>query len=275
MSQTFFSKQDVPEKNNRLGQLGNSKTSITIWIKGKKEKHHLPAAMYDKERLELIVDSQEEIFPNGTEILCTFQIRGMTFFSQVIFRKSAGNNSILHFKNDLFKSERRTSYRLLTYPLYNVWADFDLGVKYEGSNVLDMNARAPRTRQTKLFQNFLKLADEQAAEPENLSRIKIRVQDISATGMSIHISDLEAMYFMKDMTYTKVFINFVDEILEIPNVKIVYVVDYISNDKNIKRYKIGCNFTNLGVTVDDLLSKKINKLLRENDFNKDFETFVK
>ena len=79
----------------------------------------------------------------------------------------------------------------------------------------------------------------------------------------------------KDRIFTKVLINFGDEEIEIPEVKLVYVVDYISNDKNIKRYKVGCNFPNLSPRIDDILGKKINQLLRENDFNKDFENFIK
>lgn len=272
MSQTFFSKLDVPEKNNRLNQLANSSGTVTIWVKGQKEKQTLPVMKFDKERQEIVLDSQEDIHANGTNVLCSFDLRGMTFFSQVVFRKSVGLYSVLHFTGELFKSERRTSFRLLTYPLYEVWAEFDLGEKYEGNNVIDMNKR---TSQTKLFQSFIKLADGKDGKPADLTKIKIRVQDISTTGMSIHVGELEVKYFNKDKVFNKVLINFGDEEIEIPEVHLVYVVDYISNDKNIKRYKVGCNFRNLPAKVDDLLGKKINKLLRENDFNKDFENFIK
>lgn len=270
MSQTFFSKLAASEKNNRLGQLGNSKNRVTIWIKGGKEKHLLPVLKYDMGREELVLDSQEHVFDKDVPVLCTFDLRGMSFFSQVIFKKSIGNFSVLHFSGDLFKSERRSSYRLMAYPLYEIWAQFDLGEKYEGSNIVDLNRRSS---QTKLFHNFIKLIE--GDENSELGRIKIRVQDISTTGMAIHVSDLELDYFVKDKIFQKVMIEFPDQVIEIPEVKAMYIVDYISNDKNIKRYKVGCHFPNLAPYLDDLLGSKINKLLRESDFDKDFENFIK
>jgi hypothetical protein len=273
MSQTFFTKLEIPEKNNRLGQLVTSKGNITVWLKGKKEKKTFESLKFDKDRQEVVLDTSEDFFVCGTEILCTFEIRGMIFFSQVIFKKNVGDFTVLHFNKDLFKSERRSNYRLLTYPLYEVWSDFDLGEKYEGSNVIDMNRRSS---QTKLFHSFIKLASEkEEGKREGLSRVKIRVQDISVTGMAIHIGELESKHFTKEKIFKKVFINFPDQLIEIPEVQVVYVVDYISSDKNIKRYKVGCCFTNLSSKVDDILGRKINALLRENDSNKDFETFLK
>lgn len=272
MSQTFFSKLDVPEKNNRLNQLANSKGIVTVWIKGQKEKYTFSAMKFDKERQELALEAQADHFSNGANVLCSFDTRGMTFFSQVVFRKGTDSFSTLHFLGDLFKSERRSSFRLLTYPLYEVWAQFDMGEKYEGSNVIDMNKL---TNQTKLFHSFVKLVEGDGGKSENLTKIKIRIQDISHTGMSIHVGEMEVNYFTKGKSYKNVTINFIDEEIEIPEVLVVYVVDYISNDKNIKRYKVGCNFSNLPANIDDLLGRKINKLLRENDFNKEFENFIK
>jgi hypothetical protein len=182
----------------------------------------------------------------------------------------------LHFNSDLFKSERRTSFRLLTYPLYDVWADFDIGEKYQGaSNVIDLHSKRTRGQQTLLFQSFIKLAEGKEETSQDLTHLKIRVQDISHTGMSIHIGELEMKYFVKDRTFHKVPIYFTDEIIEIPQVKVVYTVNFISNDKNLKCYKVGCHFQDLPDNIDDLLGGKINKLLRENDFNKDFENFIK
>ena len=269
MSQTFFSKLDQLEKHNRLGQLELAKGKVTVWTKGKNNKDTLNVVKFDKEREELVLDAKTELFPNKSEILCTFDSRGMTFFTKGIFKMSSGGFCVLELKSDLFKSERRSSYRLMTYPIYEVWADFDLGEAYEGGKVIDLKSKV---NQTKLFQNFLQLVD---GENGDVGRLRIRVQDLSATGMSIHIGELEKSYFVKDTTFKNVNITFTDESIIIPEVKVVYIVDYISSDKNLKKFKIGLNFPNLSVKVDDLLGKKINKLLREIDSNKDFENFLK
>jgi hypothetical protein len=273
MSQTYFSKQDPSETLSRLSLLGSSGGVVTCWVKGTKEKTNFKVLKFDKERMELMVDSQEKVFPEGTLVLCTFELRGMNFFSEVIFQVSVSGYAILHFKNILFKSERRTSFRLLTYPIYNVWAEFNLGKAYQGGVVIDFKTKSS---QTGLFNNFLKLVGDKASgDASEGNLLRIRIQDLSTTGMALHVSDLENKYFHKETIFQNVNINFKDEIIVVPEVKVVYTVDYISPDKNLKQYKIGLHFENLPTTTDELIGKKINTLLRNNDFNKDFENFLK
>lgn len=270
MSQTFFSKQDPSEKISRLALLGSTRGEITVWLKGKKEKYKYKVFKFDKDRGEIVLDSKDQVFTPGQTILCTFELRGMNFFSEVVFQVSISGFSVLVFKNTLFKSERRSSYRLLTFPLYELWAEFDLGEVYEGGKVVDLKSR---TSQTGLFKNFLQLIDDKSADEVN--NFKIRVQDLSTTGMALHIGDLEKKYFEKGFNFQNVKLIFKDETIIIPEATAVYVVDYISSDKNLKKYKVGIHFTNLPAATDDLIGKKINTLLRENDFNKDFENFIK
>ncbi len=271
MSQTFFSKQDPTEKLSRLSLLGSSRGVVTVWLKGSKTKYDYTVFKYDKEREELVLDTKERPFKSGDTILCTFELRGMNFFSEVIFLESISGFAVLQIKNTLFKSERRNSYRLLTFPLYEVNAEFDLGEVYEGGNVIDLKNR---NNQTGLFKNFLKIVGDNTQEGD-VSKLKIRVQDLSTTGMALHIGELEHKYFEKNLVYKNVGIKFSDETITVPDVKVVYVVDFISNDKNLKRYKVGLHFDNLPEKLDDHIGKKINSLLRQNDHNKDFENFIK
>lgn len=275
MSQIFFSKQDPTEKLSRLSLLGSSRGTVTIWLKGKKEKHNLEVSKFDKDRMEIVLDTKDKLFNPGDTVLCTFELRGMNFFSEVIYQPSISGYAVLQFTKILFKSERRNSFRLLTFPIYEVWVDFDLGEVYEGGKVVDIKKRG--SGQTGLFKSFLQIVgDESKSEaPDATGKLKIRVQDLSTTGMAIHVSEIEGKYFQKDLIFQNVGIRFTDEVIEVPAVKVIYVVDYISNDKNIKKYKVGLHFHELPTTIDDLIGKKINRLLRENDFNKDFENFIK
>jgi hypothetical protein len=273
MSQTFFSKQGPEETISRLSLLGSSRGQVTLWLKGSKNKFNFNAFKFDKERKEIVLDNKDNVFKDGDTVLCTFELRGMNFFSEVIFKESVGGFSVLQFTGILFKSERRNSFRLLTYPLYEVWADFDLGEAYEGGKVVDFKSRL---NQTNLFKSFLKIVEPaNSQESEMNNKLSIRLQDLSTTGMALHIGELEAPYFQKEMIYEKVNIRFTDLVIQVPKAKIVYMVDFISNDKNIKKYKLGVNFENLPPHIDDQIGKKINHLLRQNDFNKDFENFVK
>lgn len=271
MSQIFFSKQDPSEKLSRLSLLGTSRGVITVWLKGKKDKHEYPVNKFDKDREEIVLDTKEKIFKTGDIVLCTFELRGMNFFSEVTYAESISGYPVLQFKGTLFKSERRNSFRLLTFPHYDVNAEFDLGKVYEGGNVIDLKNRS---NQTGLFKNFLKIVGDNTQEGD-LAKLKIRVQDLSTTGIALHVGDLEHDYFAKGLVYQNVVLNFGDETITVPEVKIVYVVDYLSNDKNLKRYKVGLQFENLPAKIDDQIGRKINSLLRLNDQNKDFENFIK
>lgn len=269
MSQTFFSKLDQAEKDNRLSAIANSRGKVTVWVKGQKEKHFPEALSFDAERGILTLNLKEDLFPSNTSTLTSFEFRGMSFFAQTIFMKSSGDFACLKFPAELYKSEKRSSYRLMTFPLHQVWALFNLEEAYQGGKVIDF-----RTKQstTGLFNKFLNLVEGDANDP---SALKIRVQDLSTTGMAIHIGELESKFFPQDAIFKNVRLKFSDEEVVIPEVKIVYSVNFIGSDKNIKKFKLGIHFENLPNALDHLLGKKINNLLRESDHNKDFENFKK
>ena len=269
MSQTFFSKLDQAEKDNRLTAIGNNRGKITVWIKGQKEKHLIDVVKYDPLRMVLVLDTRDDIFPNNAATLCSFEFRGMSFFSETIFLKSVGDYACLKFNSTLFKSEKRSSFRLMTFPLHEVWAIFNLDEGYQGGKVIDL-----RTKQstTAIFNKFLNLVE---GDENNPSALKIRVQDLSTTGMALHIGDLESRYFSKDTIFKNVRLRFSDEEIVIPEAKIVYSVNFIGSDKNLKKFKLGIQFQNLSSTLDHQLGKKINSLLRESDHNKDFENLKK
>ncbi len=271
MSQTFFSKLDSYEKANRLSQLGNSRGNIVIWEKGAKIKHSQMAVAFDKDQQNLVLETKTDIFPPGTKVLCSFELRGMSFFAQAVFKKSIGNDAVLEIHQELFKSEKRSSYRLMTFPMHEVWAEFDLGEVYEGGKVVDLKSRSS---QTALFKNFLNLID-QDEDLLNKGIVRIRIQDVSATGLALHIGELESKYFAKDRIFKNVNLRFIDQDFIMPEIKVIYVVDYISGDKKIRKFKVGMHFSKNTTDLDNLIGKKINQVLRDSDQNKDFEKLIK
>lgn len=273
MSQTFFSKLDAEEKKSRLSSLGSAHGEVTLWLKGSKDKSHYRVHDFDRERSAIILETKADLFPLNTELLCSFEMRGMNFFSKVVFQKSVGDFAVIVFDGDFFKSERRNSYRLLTYPHYQVWASFNLGKEYQGGNVIGLKNRIS---QTGIFKNFLNLVnDEKDPEASSAGLLRVRIQDLSTTGMAIHIGELEHEHFPKDHVFQNVPISFTDGVLTVPAVRVMYVAPYIGPDRNLKQYKVGLRFDELPLTLDQALGKRINQMLRANDKNKDFENFLK
>jgi hypothetical protein len=275
MTQISFSKQDPTETLSRLKLLGSSRGAVTIWQKGQKTKYNHTALKFYQERMEVVIDSLNPIFPKGSVLLCSFELRGVNYFSEVVFETNPSGNLVLEFKNPLYRSEKRAAYRLLAYPTYQIWAEFEIKTTYAGGKVVELKSKI---NETALFKNFLKLIEELPSHSSNAShdKIKIRIQDLSATGFAMHVGTIESEYFKKDMSFEKMNIFFSDERIEIPEAKVVYAVDLINADKkNERKTKVGVHFENLPPTIDEKLSAKINKLLREVDPNKDFENFLK
>lgn len=269
MSEIYFSQQNLPETISKLSQVVQSKLKVTLWLKGQKEKFNFLPLQFDKDKLELTIDNNSLVFPQKSTVLCSFDLLGVSFFSEIIYESRAIKDVII-FKNPLYKSERRSSFRLLTFPHHHVWSVFDIQTASEDRKVLDLKNRGA---QTKLFKSFLKIIGDSETLDQN--KIKIRVQDLSTTGMALEITDLEAGYFDKGMSFHKVDLIFNDETIQIPHAKIVYVVNYISKERGTKKYKVGVHFENLLPALDDKLGKKINSLLRQTDSDKDFEKFLK
>jgi hypothetical protein len=276
MSQTFFTVLDPLETLIRLGLLGSSKGRVTIWVKGSQEKRSAQVQDFDKETSTLLLHLKDSSFTKQKKILCTFELRGMNFFSEVSPSLGLDGNVVLIFSKTIYKSERRTSYRLLAGPIYEIFAQFKLSDPLIESKVIDIKLKQS---QTGLFRNFLKIVDGSADlvsdSQEKNNFLKIKIQDLSTTGMSFFVGSHELSFFKKDNIFEKVILGFSDEEITIPSVKIIYVVDYISKVKMIKKFKVGVHFENLPLSLDDLLGKKINLLMRENDSNKEFENFIK
>lgn len=273
MSQTYFSKQDAAEKQNRLSGIANIRGEVTLWLKGSKDKKILTVTDFDKERTALVLESKDNLFPVNSRVLCSFSYRGMNFFAEVLYQKSIAGYGLISFTGDFYKSERRNSFRLMTFPQYEVWCEINLGEAYQGGKVVGLKNRIS---QTGIFKNFLKLVNDDAADtgPET-GVLKLRLQDLSVTGLALHIGELEKEYFSKDQTFENVTLRFTDEVVTIPKMKVMYLAPYVGADRNLKQYKVGVRFEELPTVIDEALGKKINQLLRENDHNRDFETFIK
>ena len=273
-SQTYFRKLDDQEKNSRLWQLSQAKVPVIVWMKGEKTKHTFQIQDYNKDLFQITSTTEKSPFPEYAELLLSFEYKGMNFFSQVTQRKTAGDQIAFLFDKILYKSERRSSYRLMTYPIYEVFAHFPLEESYEGGKVVQMKGGQS---QTALFKNFLKLVEPEKTgkkEEDDSGILKMVVQDFSTTGLSIHIGEVERKFFSKDYVFRNLKLVFTDETIIIPEAKVVYVVDFIGA-KGLKKVKVGIHFDNVSSTLDEALGRKINKLLRDIDSNKDFENFLK
>jgi hypothetical protein len=271
MTKISFSKQDPTETSSRLKLLSASKGFVTIWEKGKKDKFRYQVLKFDHDRMELVLESFDQHFNKGSLLLCSFEIRGISFFSEIIFESSISGHVVLQFKNPLYRSERRSNFRLLAYPIYEIWVEFEFENSQNNSNVIDIRNKRS---QTTLFKDFLKMLNTESSLPIT-QKVKIRVQNLSSTGFALDVGPIELGHFKKDMIFEDLNLIFSDEVIQIPKTKIVYVVESVNSEQNSKKFRLGTHFEDLPPSTEEKISAKISKLLRNVDVNKDFENFIK
>src|SRR5690606_4093566 len=115
----------------------------------------------------------------------------------------------------------RGDFRLQTNPLYDVKLIYGVKDQYESkNNVLNIQGGYS---ETKLFRNFLKMVGQ--SDDGGVIDISFKVQDISAGGAAILISEIEKEIFKKDTIVENVILRFKknDEIV-IPKSKVTYCI---------------------------------------------------
>ncbi len=267
-----FTSLNEAEKRSKLRQLAQAKGQLTIWRRGSpgESRPQCRVKDYRAERGALVVHSEPAAFPEGEEILASFELRGMSFFFSARF-SDRGEEWELLPSGKFYKSERRRNFRLMTFPLHEVHFSFLLPASYQGGKVVDILRRPGHTG---LFKSFLRLVDTKPEGEGEGRRLKLRVQDLSVTGLSAHVGPAELEWLKAGEEIRGGEIVFPDGAVSVPLTRVVYVVDRIGGGSEGKQYKAGLRFDGLSVDAENQLGGKINAFLRASDANKDFEDFT-
>lgn len=260
-----FSKLNNKEKLSKLFQLFHNNEKLYIWEKGKKVVFKCEI---DSQNNLLIKLKQNHLIKelNDSAILYSFEINGVRFFGSANLLKEE-NEITLDCSAQLFKYERRSNFRMLSYPQHKIYALFSEKTFSESSNVIDF--RVGRSI-TDIFKEFANLVGLNLDLKEGY--IPIRIIDISLTGFSIHIGELEKDLFPENSETGKFYINFNGHEFEVPNAKVIYVKEVKSQVKNIDVIKVGFQFLEIDINFDNYLGSIIYDAVR--DFTSEFEKYI-
>lgn len=271
-SQTSFTTLSSSEKRSKLRQIAAQKSTCTLWIKGQKDRSTFKVKDYNKEHEQLAFHPEAMLLAGGADLLGSFELNGVDFFFKTKVLSQSKDALVLDAGGEFFKSERRQNFRLMAYPIYDITARFKLPESYVSGKVVDIRNRSG---QTGLFRSFLKLVDPEAGDGLG-ETLRFKVQDLSVTGLSLFVGEVELPYFKTGDVFEALELGVQGELIEIPKARIVYVVDQIGHgEKGAKKYKVGVHFENLPPETDQRLGGKINELLRQIDSNTEFEDFLK
>ncbi len=264
-----FTKLNQEEVERKLIAFKNSESYMTIWKKGKKERGIFKALDIKNDPIQLTIKGGESSLEGG-EVLAHFSLNSLSFFFKSNIEKK-GSNYLLSEIKEFVKAERRTSFRLLTYPHKKVFLKFTLDnlPEKKSENLVSIETG---TSETGLFINFLDLLNQSVEEPQSLSDLKLRVQDLSSTGLCFEVGALEKEYLEKNKTLKDVELNFEEVTLTIPKMSIVYIKKHKNFLSDIQVYRVGVEFHELDDATERLLSKKINDYIYQ--LEKKFEDSI-
>jgi hypothetical protein len=269
----FFKPLNDTERLSKFTQLANlASATITVWEKGKKDKHILSISKFSRVKSELKVIGKYPANLVGTTLLLTFEINGLHFFGKCKLHAKSETLIIMDCKFDLFKSERRLNFRLLTYPHHEVYMAIDVGAKkLESSNVVGINIGMS---QTTLFKNFLNIIGDKEKQIDPDGYLRFRVMDISVTGLALQFGQIESEFFDGvEQCFENSFIDFNGHLISIPKSKFLYMNETRAADKKTKLMKAGVQFLEVDTNLDEELANIINQTLRS--MESEFEDFIK
>jgi hypothetical protein len=272
MKKPHFSKLNSQETKSKLVQIERIGGEVTVWKKNGDKRYHFKIHEY-KESPGAIVLVQEFLDFNfsGQIVLFHFTFKGVSFFGEANVKIDSEEYVELELKDHLYKSERRNSFRLLTYPHKKVYLNipFDQLPEYKESNVVMLDSGQG---QTNLFFNFLTLIGKRKEDKKDRERLRFRVHDISLGGLSIEVGEIEKNFLMNFEELLKLHIEFEKIEFNIDTANIVYDMEYINPINNRRVYKLGIEFQSISKETEEILAKKINALIR--NVEEKFEDFI-
>jgi hypothetical protein len=263
------------EKISKLNQLTkNSLNECKLWVKGKPERFFFKASYFNEEKFLLSIQPQEEYKLSDGEYCFNFELNGLNYFIESNVKRYLNDNTYtIDCEQNLFKGERRGSFRLLTYPTYKVKAYLKLDEKEtQEGNLLEFKTKMSRTG---LFKNFLELIDKEEKSKRGNGFISFRVQDLSATGVCVIVGKMESELFKVGMEIPRIEIKFEKESIMIPGGEVVYINEYTQEERNnLDVYKAGIRYKFIDLNTEQKITQKIHSILTKLDSGKDFEDFI-
>lgn len=261
-----FVKLDQKEREVRYNTLLKKDQKVKIWLKGSQNKFEFSFDDYNQDENYLSFE-KIDISLIDKEVLFNFESNGQIFFGQGYLKREPESFHLTGIDN-VYKSERRKNFRLLCYPMFDIISRFDIEDTYENQNVISFSTKENYDEIKKEFLSLYRKVDIN----EVGSFARARVHDISATGIGIYIGEMEKKHFADNRIFKDVKVQFFENVLSIDEVKVVYAMP--AKGELEGTYKIGMNFENLSETDEQIIVRKINQVLKEYDFEKDFEDFI-
>jgi hypothetical protein len=280
-----FIKLNHEELSTKIALLVSEQSRIIFW-KAAPRYYEGKATKFDIRQSKTyltISDCTVHLRLTSERICFNFTLNDIDYFLRGIVVEQVEDNlqMIVELEEHCFRVEKRNKERLITYPVYEVYAY----LKYEKekkNNVVFFNKKEQQSRDffseiDNIQKNKIQSLTQELHLDDTEDLIGFRVEDISSTGLSFFASLKEKeniLDALKDNTFTLV-LNFEMQVFNLEEAFVVYKINYINSQfSGVQMYKIGINFKpspSLKRKIEDLSGITVDLA----DYQKEFEEFIK
>lgn len=274
-----FIKLNIKELSSKIALLISEAHNVNFW---KKYPTHYNAKIINFNQTEQTLILKAESFYldiKSDYLFVNFLLREMSYFlkGKVIDQNKNDNTITLKIHDEIFRAEKRKQERLMTFPVYNVFAYLRYKLPI-ASNVI------PFGRKKDQVDDFLSQIDKMEKsqfvddeETDDFELLGFRVDNLSSNGMSFFASknEVDKIKHSIDQNTFELMLSFEGQIFNLKNSRVVYSVDYIN--KTMPRqhmFRVGIEFE-FNQEIQQLIVNRTGESLELEDFQKEFEEFIK
>jgi hypothetical protein len=266
------------ESQTTFQALCRKEAFIVLWKKGTTTKLNFTAEGFNKDQKLIQIrpdDSKAALSLVDETVLANTSLESLQyFFSGKISFDKTNNVYLLKLSENVYKFERRKNFRLTTATKHQAKITLKLPDSFSPpANVFKLDSRG---EQTKLFKAFLEMLNEVNHGDTKTFKVSFKVLDISIAGLAFVVGELERKYLFESDVFSNSHLEFNQASYIIPKIKLVYIMDFIDPSKpGTRLFKVGLQFQELPIEIDNAISMQISKEIRDTDMNRVFEEFLK
>lgn len=279
-----FIKLTTEELSNKIALLVSNHDRVIFWKTSPRYFEGKASRFEFKNTIILVLSNAISTVRLQNEVIClNFTLNDIDYYlrARVINHDEETNELSMELEEECFRVEKRSRERLLTYPVYEVYAYLKFQ-KTQACNVIFFNKGEQKNRDffseiDNLQKNKIASLsrDLEAGDEEDL--IGFRVEDLSSTGLSFFASSKEKEMILdplEDKPFSLV-LNFEMQVFNLPEASIVYKMHYINSQfQGVPMYKVGISFKyspSLKRKIEDISGITVDLV----NYQKEFEEFIK
>jgi len=283
---TNFIKIDTNDMVTKIARLSNDKGDVSVWNKGQDSVDYRAneSKLIDDETgkyvlIKLFAEKEDANFI-GKDILLSFTVMNVDYFGEGKFAVDETPEFItIKLASKIYRSEKRGSERLLTFPHHQVYSYFKITeTGDELDNVISLaDLKTKSKKEKKGFDKMSETGTIQAAEleaGENEEVVGFRVLDLANNGISFLANESQKKFFVSERIFDTLLLMFDGDSYTLKNGLLIYNVDYVGGKKGeAPIYKLGIKFDSHS-ELSERLKAALDKTSVLQTIRHDFEEFV-